>query len=99
MAYRSFKKFIESKKIIKEETSYEGDVINVAFDNAKLSGQEFDDIYDSGFSFGKVYTWSQLEPMMIQARIPSSKIQRVKAELKKIEQMGKYDDFIYEGCK
>lgn len=96
---RSFKKFVESKKVIKEETSYEGDVINVAFDNAKLSGQEFDDIHDSGFSFGKVYTWSQLEPMMIHARIPSSKIQRVKAELKKIEQMGKYDDFIYEGCK
>jgi hypothetical protein len=97
--HRSFKKFMEAKKVIKEETSYEGDVINVAFDNAKITGQEFDDIYDSGFNIGKVYTWTQLEPMMIHARIPSSKIQQVKAELKKLEQMGKYDDFIYEGCK
>lgn len=97
--YRSFKKFMESQNVLKEETSYEGDVINVAFDNAKISGQEFDNIYDSGFNIGKVYTWTQLEPTLIHARIPSSKIQQVKAELKKIEQMGKYDDFIYEGCK
>lgn len=97
--HRSFKKFVESRKVVKEETSYEGDVINVAFDNAKITGQEFDDIYDSGFNIGKVYTWTQLEPTLIHARIPSFKIQRVKDELKKLEQMGKYDDFIYEGCK
>lgn len=97
--HRSFKRFVESRKVVKEETSYEGDVINVAFDNAKITGQEFDDIYDSGFNIGKVYTWTQLEPTLIHARIPSAKIQRVKEELKKLEQMGKYDDFIYEGCK
>ena len=94
--HRSFKKFVEAKKLT-EDKRYDDEIVRKAFMTA-LGGKNWNNFIQAGYD-GKLHTWNEINNFLVKAGASFNDCAKVSNKLEDLEDDYHYADCVYEGCK
>lgn len=94
--HRSFKKFMEAKKLT-EDKRYDDEIVRKAFMTA-LGGKNWNNFIQAGYD-GKLHTWNEINNFLVKAGASFNDCAKVSNKLEDLEDDHHYADCVYEGCK
>jgi len=94
--HRSFKKFMESKKLT-EDKRYDDEIVRKAFMTA-LGGKNWNNFIQAGYD-GKLHTWNEINNFLVKAGASFNDCAKVSNKLEDLEDDYHYADCVYESRK